>query len=142
MDLTAPAMIVQDSSPADLFLGRCSGGWRPSPTFLMTFFIFTNFFNYLDRGIIPGAASEFDAFITNSKEIDDDAAPDTYLGLLQSSFVVGLSVSMPIFANYVHTQPPFRLVGLGLAVWCVSALLAGMAKGTNSYTVLVLARMV
>jgi|MDSY01.2.fsa_nt_gb MFS family permease len=141
MDLTAPAMIVQDSSPADLFLGRCSGGWRPSPTFLMTFFIFTNFFNYLDRGIIPGAASEFDAFITNSKEIDDDAAPDTYLGLLQSSFVVGLSVSMPIFANYVHTQPPFRLVGLGLAVWCVSALLAGMAKGTNSYTVLVLARM-
>ena len=41
----------------------------------MTFFIFTNFFNYLDQGIIPGAASEFDAFITNSKEIDDDAAP-------------------------------------------------------------------
>jgi hypothetical protein len=26
----------------------------------MSFFVFANFFNYLDRGIIPGAASEFD----------------------------------------------------------------------------------
>jgi hypothetical protein len=34
--------------------------FRPSPKFLMSFFIFANFFNYLDRGIIPGAASEFD----------------------------------------------------------------------------------
>jgi len=34
--------------------------FRPSPKFIMSFFIFANFFNYLDRGIIPGAASEFD----------------------------------------------------------------------------------
>jgi MFS family permease len=108
----------------------------------MSFFVFANFFNYLDRGIIPGAASEFDGFIEGSVEFDDDMSNvDTYLGLLQSAFVVGMSISMPIFANLVHTRPPFRLVGIGLAVWCVSAVLAGLSKQTNSFSVLVLARM-
>ena len=38
-------------------------------------------------------------------------------------------------------QPPFRLVGVGLLVWCVSALVAGLSRGLNSYAVLVAARM-
>jgi MFS family permease len=68
--------------------------------------VFANFFNYLDRGIIPGAASEFDGFIEGSVEFDDDVKKDvdTYLGLLQSAFVVGMSISMPLFANLVHTK--------------------------------------
>ena len=115
--------------------------WRPSPLFLMCFFIITNFFNYLDRGIIPGAASEFDGFIQNSREFDDDTKADALLGFLQSSFIVGMSISMPIFANLVHSWPPFRLVGIGLSIWCVSAFLAGTAEWLNSYTVLAIARM-
>jgi len=114
---------------------------RPSPKFLCLFFVFANFFNYLDRGIIPGAASEFDGFIEESSEGIPKDHVDTYFGVLQSSFIVGLSISMPIFANLVHTQPPFLLVGIGLAVWCASAVVAGLAQQTNSYTVLVLARM-
>ena len=35
----------------------------------MWFFIIVNFFNFLDRGIVPGASSEFDHFILNSKEL-------------------------------------------------------------------------
>jgi hypothetical protein len=93
---------------------------------------------------------------------------DTYFGVLQSSFIVGLSISMPVFANLVHSQvliralsphrffyflfiylnvsylcrqPPFLLVGIGLAVWCASAFVAGLAQAANSYTLLFLGRM-
>ncbi len=92
-------------------------------------------------------------------------AVDTYFGVLQSMFIVGLSIAMPLFANAVHTQvttvalpcgclrrashgdmrcikPPFRLVGIGLAVWCGSAVLAGLARYANSYTVLAIARII
>jgi len=36
-----------------------------------------------------------------SVELDDDCDVDTYFGMLQSSFIVGLSIAMPIFANLV-----------------------------------------
>ena len=38
-------------------------------------------------------------------------------------------------------QPPFWLVGVGLLVWCTSALVAGLARGANSYTLLLIGRM-
>jgi hypothetical protein len=38
-------------------------------------------------------------------------------------------------------KPPFRLVGIGLGVWCLSAVLAGLSRSTNSFSVLVFARM-
>ena len=38
-------------------------------------------------------------------------------------------------------QPPFLLVGIGLAVWCASAFVAGLAQAANSYTLLFLGRM-
>jgi len=41
----------------------------------------------------------------------------------------------------LHMQPPFRLVGFGLLVWCTSALIAGFSRSFNSYSLLVAARM-
>jgi hypothetical protein len=46
--------------------------------FLFLFAI--NLLNYVDRGIIPGAAEEFEAFISDAI---DTARPNLYLGLLQ-----------------------------------------------------------
>jgi hypothetical protein len=36
--------------------------------------------------------------------MSDDIPVDTYFGVLQSAFIVGLSISMPIFANLVHSK--------------------------------------
>ena len=38
---------------------------RLAPTTIMVMLILTNFLNYLDRGIIPGAAGAFDKFINH-----------------------------------------------------------------------------
>lgn len=45
-----------------------------------------NLINYIDRGIIPGAYNEFNSFVADT--IDTDR-PSLFLGLLQSSFIVG-----------------------------------------------------
>mmetsp|Transcript_90156 Transcript_90156/g.257793 ORF Transcript_90156/g.257793 Transcript_90156/m.257793 type:complete len:421 (+) Transcript_90156:226-1488(+) len=129
-------------------MGCDTSSWRrwsewlaSDPKMLMTFFILANFFNFVDRGIIPGASSEFNAFIKNSAELNNTDSVDTWLGLLQSMFIVGYSIAACIFGNMVHTHPPFLLVGIGLSVWCASAVLAGLSEPTGSYTLLAGARM-
>mmetsp|Transcript_16100 Transcript_16100/g.49204 ORF Transcript_16100/g.49204 Transcript_16100/m.49204 type:complete len:614 (-) Transcript_16100:327-2168(-) len=113
---------------------------RPSPKAVMLFFCGANLFNYVDRGIIPGASSEFDSFIQGSHELKGTAQADTWLGLLQSSYIVGYSIASIICGNLIHTMPRFRLVGIGLFVWCTAALVAGLSRGMNSFVVLLLGR--
>ena len=72
-----------------------------SNRFLFTYFPFINFLNFLDRGIIPGASSQFNAFITSNLETN---SPDVYLGLLQSAFVAGYSVSILYSAHLLHSN--------------------------------------
>jgi MFS transporter, Spinster family, sphingosine-1-phosphate transporter len=100
--------------------------------------VVVNFINYLDRGIIPGATNEFNSFISDT--IDTDK-PDLYLGLLQSSFIVGFSLASIYFGNAVHRYRPFFLVAVGLSIWLVAVIMCGMAWYVNSYEFLAIARM-
>ena len=57
-----------------------------------------NIVNFLDRGIIPGASEEFVEFITVSGPFRKDQ--DVYLGMLQSSFIIGKKKSKQILSNF------------------------------------------
>ncbi len=97
-----------------------------------------NFLNYLDRGIIPGATNEFNTFIKD--HIDTDT-PDLYLGLLQSSFIVGFCIASIFFGNAVHKYRPFFLCGVGMSIWTLAVFLCGLSYFIGSYEFLVFARM-
>eukprot|EP00616_Rhizochromulina_sp_CCMP1243_P000865 CAMPEP_0118965690 /NCGR_PEP_ID=MMETSP1173-20130426/3225_1 /TAXON_ID=1034831 /ORGANISM="Rhizochromulina marina cf, Strain CCMP1243" /LENGTH=539 /DNA_ID=CAMNT_0006914349 /DNA_START=197 /DNA_END=1817 /DNA_ORIENTATION=+ len=118
------------------------GGAETVAKVLMSFFVAANLINYLDRGIIPGAPSEIDAFITGSNDIGNVKNVDVYLGITQSMFIVGFSLAAIVFGHLVHKYPPFRLVGIGLVVWIISAIAAGLSKYTKSFLMLAAARMV
>lgn len=109
---------------------------RPEAYFLL--FTALNFLNFLDRGIIPGATNEFTAFIKDTLNTD---TPSLYLGLCQSSFIIGFCVASPVFGHLVHYKGPFTLVAWGMSIWCCAVILSGMAFYTNSYMFLVFARM-
>jgi len=98
-----------------------------------------NFLLYVDRGIIPGASTKFVAFIQRSVGV---VSPDAYLGLLQSSFIAGLSLSCPLFGHLVHYVYPMRLMGCGLMALTIAASVSAIAKKTSSFAVLLFARMV
>lgn len=82
------------------------------PVTLLWLLAFVNLLNFMDRGVIPGASKEFDKFISDNTETD---SPDVYLGLLQSSFIVGLLVGSLTFGHMIHYYGRFFLVG-GLSV--------------------------
>jgi len=78
------------------------------PVHLLWLLAFVNLLNFMDRGVIPGASKEFDKFISDNTETD---SPDVYLGLLQSSFIVGLLVGSLTFGHMIHYYGRFFLVG-------------------------------
>ena len=98
-----------------------------------TLFIFctcVNLLNFIDRGIIPGGSDQFNAFITNKLNADgskEDFRPDVYLGMLQSAFVAGFSVSCVISAHLLHRVMFTKLMGFSLLVWLVSIIGSGLA---------------
>ena len=98
----------------------------------------TNLVNYIDRGIVPGAADKFDAFIDESM---GGKRTNAYFGALQSAFIVGYSLGSVVVGHLVHSRPPFRLAAYGLLAWCGSAALAGFSRSLGSYELLLLARM-
>jgi len=55
-----------------------------SPNFLFSLLVIINLFNFIDRGIIPGAIAEFNLFIQDSINTD---TPDVFLGFLVSSII-------------------------------------------------------
>lgn len=108
-----------------------------SERFLMVLLITTNVLNYIDRGIVPGAAGAFDSFIEGS---DCAWGTSAAFGALTSAFIVGFSLASVVVGHLAHSVPPFKLCGIGLLVWCFSMVLAGLAKPLNSYTLLIAAR--
>lgn len=114
---------------------------NPSATLLMCAFIFANFLNFMDRGIIPGAPQEFEAFVQGADELRGTSDTNLWYGMLQSAFIVGYSVSSLIYGNLVHRVAPLMLVAYGLGTWCLAAFIAGAAEPMNSYFVLLLGRM-
>jgi MFS family permease len=99
---------------------------------------FVNLLNYIDRGIIPGSTNEFNAFIKDDLDTDQ---PDVYLGLLQSSFIIGFSIAVIVFSNSLHYYSPFFICGVGLSIWVLAVILSGVAKYTGSYYFLLICRM-
>jgi MFS family permease len=110
-----------------------------SERFLMLLLITTNLLNYIDRGIVPGASGAFDSFIEGSETTWGTSAA---FGALTSAFIVGFSVASVVVGHLAHRVPPFRLCGVGLLIWCLSMLLAGLAKPLKSYALLITARAV
>lgn len=105
---------------------------------MVWFLLVGNFFIYLDRGIIPGTTVEINAFISSTTQT---SSPDSLLGLLQSSFIVGLSVGSPCFGHAVHGYKPFLLLSVGLGVWTAALVTAALAAPAQSFTLLFLGRM-
>jgi predicted MFS family arabinose efflux permease len=108
------------------------------PKYICVILTVVNLLNYCDRGIVPGSTNEFDSFIIKTLNV---SKPDVYLGLLQSAFIVGFSLASIACGHAVHYYPPFWLCGIGLSVWCVAVLLSGLSFYMESYTFLLLARM-
>eukprot|EP01038_Epipyxis_sp_PR26KG_P009541 gene9541-12851_t len=108
--------------------------------FTLTIFISVcvmNFFLFLDRGIIPGAAQEFNAFISTTL---DTSSPDVYLGLLQSSFIIGFVVGSIVFGRLIHHYGRFYITVAGCVLWLLAVTFAGISKSFNSYQFLAFTR--
>lgn len=76
--------------------------------------------NYIDRGVI--AANGIKDQISDLFELDN-----AQYFLYPSMFMVGIMVSSPIFAQLTKTIAPFRLIGVGLSVWCIATAGCGLA---------------
>lgn len=109
-----------------------------SPNIICLVVSLINLFNFVDRGIIPGSTVEFNAFIKNSIVTD---TPDVYLGLLQSSFVVGFVAGSVVFGHLIHYFARFYLAGVGMSIWIAAVFLSGLSYNTGSYAFLFIARM-
>jgi MFS family permease len=109
----------------------------------VTFFLllWINLINFCDRGIIPGSLLEFSAFIAASP----DRLPfsiNAQLGLLQSSFVIGLIIGFVGFSKAAHRfSKSLFLTAVGCGVWVMALLLSGLSYYSKSYVFLLLARM-
>ncbi|CAM9734461.1 unnamed protein product [Chrysoparadoxa australica] len=104
---------------------------------LFVIFMVCNFLLYIDRGVIPGANKEFNAFIARTLNTQE---PDLYLGLLQSTFVVGFSISSVACGHLVHSYSPFKIMALGLLLHCITVIMSGLSYNFNSYWMLLGAR--
>ena len=111
--------------------------WILIPHNLFIFLVFINVCNYVDRGIIPGSPTSFDGFIM---ETLDTSKPDVYLGLLQSSFIIGFIVSSLVVGYSVHFYPPFFLCGIGCSIWLIAVICSGFSYYANSYIFLLFSR--
>ncbi|OQR81617.1 Major Facilitator Superfamily (MFS) [Thraustotheca clavata] len=98
-----------------------------------------NFFNFFDRGIIPGAPIQFQAFIQSSHNVSPSHV-SVYMGVLQTSFIASLSVFVCIFGYLSRTNKPFVLAGTGLSIWALALLCCGISKSLNSFTLLLCGR--
>ncbi|OQR80603.1 Major Facilitator Superfamily (MFS) [Achlya hypogyna] len=99
-----------------------------------------NLLNYIDRGIIPGAPIEFQAFVQTTHNVESSNV-SVYIGLLQSCFIASYSIFICIFGYMSMTRQPFQLAAIGLAVWIVSIILCGVAKPAESFYLLLFGRL-
>jgi len=86
---------------------------------IFIFFTCVNLLNFMDRGVIPGGSDQFNVFINDqlNRDGDENFRPDIYLGLLQSAFVAGYSVSCLISAHLLHRVRFTKLLGFALFFW-------------------------
>ena len=111
---------------------------NPNPNGLFCALVLINFLNYTDRAILPGSANEFIELISTSLLT---RRPDIYLGVLQSSFIVGFSFASLLISHLVHFRGPFYLCAAGLGLWVISTILSGLGFYFKSFLLLLVGRM-
>ncbi|OQR87520.1 Major Facilitator Superfamily (MFS), partial [Thraustotheca clavata] len=94
-----------------------------------------NLLNNLNRGIIPGAPIQFQAFVQQTHNVSSSHV-SVYIGMLSSSYIASYSVFVCIFGYLSITQKPFALAGLGLFIWVLAMVLNGFSKTLESFTAL------
>jgi hypothetical protein len=101
------------------------------------FFLWLNLLVFFDRGIIPGAISEFNEFIADST---GSSQPDILFGVLQAFFILGLVLGALALSYSVVRYDRFRLATIALAVWVFAVILSGISYYARSYGLLLFAR--
>jgi MFS family permease len=109
-----------------------------NPTGVYCALVLISFLNYTDRAILPGSANEFLRLISSTLSTD---RPDIYLGILQSSFIIGFSFASIIVGHLVHFRGPFYLCAAGLGLWVTSTILSGVGFYLESFVLLLIGRM-
>lgn len=118
--------------------GRCSCTILLPLWATITLFTIVNVVSYVDRGLIPGAFSALkDIIISGTGSTDTDK----WIGVLQSSFVVGYSVGSLVMGHLVHIYKPFKLMAVGLAIWVFAVAICGFADLLGGFYTLLVARM-
>ncbi|MCL7039115.1 hypothetical protein MKW94_014704 [Papaver nudicaule] len=129
---------IEDSSSST----KSSPSWC-TPIRLLVIFCVINMLNYIDRGVIASNGVNGDR-----KTCDKSGACTAGTGIqgafdlnnfedgvLSSAFMVGLLVASPIFASLAKSHNPFRLIGVGLAVWTLAT--AGCGGSFNYWSIAV-----
>lgn len=101
------------------------------------FFLWLNLLVFFDRGIIPGAISEFNEFIADST---GSSQPDILFGVLQAFFVLGLVLGALALSYSVVRYDRFTLATVALVVWVFAVVLSGISYYARSYGLLLFAR--
>jgi len=70
---------------------------------------------------------------------EDFRISDTLAGVLGSGFIFGFTVAAPVFAHLSKHYSPYKLMSIGLFIWCGACVLCGMSY---EYWVLLLARII
>lgn len=112
---------------------------RLSPRTMLALFVTVNFFNYIDRGLIPGAPNQFQLFIVNSLKIDV-TEESKYLGLLSSLFIAAYAAAALIFGHVSSMFPPLKMIGFGMTIWVVAIIICGLSKDLESFAMLAFGR--
>lgn len=109
-----------------------------SKKLIIIYFICFNFFLYVDRGILPGSSEYFVNFV---KKTTSSKSPSALIGVLQSSFITGLSIASPIIAHYVQRMNAKRLLIIASFMWSLSLLISAVSYWSTSFPVLLIGRM-
>jgi MFS transporter, Spinster family, sphingosine-1-phosphate transporter len=111
-----------------------------NPKFIFYLLTFINLFNFCDRGIIPGGYEEFTEFILKTNT--SFASPSTLIGLLQSSFIIGLIIGFGFFGHYIqYVKNVFQLTAMGCSIWLLAIYLSSLSYYINNYYFLLFSRM-
>lgn len=98
-------------------------GQRVKRLHLLIFFFITNLVIYFDRMAVASSLGEIER---------DFELRSWQSGMLAAMFMVGYMCTSPLFGQAVRSMPSTHLMGIGLAVFCVSTFATGASVGFKS----------
>ncbi|KAA0157025.1 hypothetical protein FNF27_01997 [Cafeteria roenbergensis] len=104
---------------------------------MVVLFCYINLLNYMDRGIVSGGYQLLNKFIMDTLPGASADNVDAFRGFLTSAFIVSYALSSVAFGHLVHRFPPFKLMAVGLFVWCIAVVTCAVSP---NYWVLLFGR--